>query len=215
MAHKPTDRDLQIARDKDAPKAFYPWEILHEPVKEGDRWVVKAEDAVLGVTEAKKFRFKQQALDFYATVLLGKAERQERMDSNKRGAGKHPTSVVPQATQLARSGKSQFDPRGRHTDGVNLKDVAAVLESYGLDPIAEIAGILVPHDVVGEDGEIEGQGYQLDAKERVKALLELTQYVRPKLKAVEVTMKEPELTDDQVQTRVQALLTKALKRASK
>lgn len=212
MTRKPSPREAKIIADKEAPKEFHPWEVLREPVKDGELWVVTAEDQVLGVVARKKFRTKAQAADFYASVLLGKTAADPLANP---APGKHAVDPNTNLTSLARSGKAQFDPRGRHTDGVNLKDVAAVLASYGLDPAVEIAGILAPCDVVGEGGEIEGQLYQLDARERVKALLELMQYVRPKLKAVEVTVKEPELTDDQVQARVQALLTKALKRAAK
>jgi hypothetical protein len=196
---------MRIVRHKEAPKAFLPWEILHEPVQEGACWVVAAEDQVLGVMERKKFRTKGQALDFYTSVLLGKAAEAGRIDSHDGSAP---------ATDLAQSGKARFDPRGRHTDGINLQDVGRVLASYGLDPIAEIAGILVPYDVVDEDGEVAGQNYQLDAKERVKALLELTQYVRPKLKAVEVKVTGDELNEKQVDAKLQALLAKALKRDS-
>jgi len=210
MAHRPTDRDLQIARDKDAPKAFLPWETLREPVQDGQLWVVTAEDAVLGVMERKKFRTRAQAFDFYTTVLLGKAAVQERMDSNDHQS--RSVDANTHATALARSGTAQFDPRGRHTDGINLRDVSEVLASYGLDPIAEIAGILVPHDVVDADTGTESKGYQLDAKERVKALLELTQYVRPKLRAVDVTVKDDELTEQQVDDRLRALLAKAMRR---
>lgn len=213
MAHRPTDRDLQIAAERDAPKAFMPWEVLREPVQDGLFWVVTAEDQVLGVMERKKFRTHRQALDFYTSVLLGKAAVHERLDSLPE-SGRRSVDANTQATDLAKSGTAQFDPRGRHTDGINLKEVSEVLAGYGLDPIAEIAGILVPHDVVDADTGVESKGYQLDAKERVKALLELTQYVRPKLKAVEVTTKSGDLTDKQVDDRLKILLAKALQRDS-
>lgn len=205
-----SERDLQRAADLNAPKAFLPWEILHEPVKEGASWVVVAEDRVLGAMERKKFRTRAQALDFYASIILGKAEEKERIDSQPPSV--KPFSNMAQATKLAQGGKAQFDPRGRNSGKPNLVDVGEVLAGYGLDPIAEIAGILVPRDVVGEDGEVQGHEYQLPAGERVKALLELTQYVRPKLKAIEVTKKGDELTEKQVDDRLAALLSKALKR---
>lgn len=204
-----THRDAAKGKERDAPKPFLPWEVLREPALEGGMWVVTAEDHVLGVMERKKFRTKAQALDFHAAVLLGKAKEdplvQKKHSSNS-------VDMAAQATDLAQSGKAMFDPRGRNSGKPNLEDVGVVLASYGLDPIAEIAGILVPRDVVGEDGEVQGHEYQLPAGERVKALLELTQYVRPKLKAIEVTKKGDELTEKQVDDRLAALLDKALKR---
>tara|TARA_R110000868_G_scaffold123069_1_gene326118 strand:+ start:158 stop:823 length:666 start_codon:yes stop_codon:yes gene_type:complete len=218
MPRPNTKRDLQRAAELHAPKAFAPWEILHEPVKEGASWVVRAEDKVLGVMETKKFRSQALALDFYASVLLGKAPKTKeekidaRIDSLSTPVGKSTRSTAARATDLAQSGKAQFDPRGRNSGKPNLEDVHTVLASYGLDTIVELAGILVPHDIIGDDGEVEGQGYQLDPKERAKTLLELTQYIRPKLKAVEVTTKGDELTEKQVDDRLRSLLDKALRR---
>ena len=208
----PRPAQTAIVADKEAPKRFLPWEVLREPVLDGKLWVVTAEDRVLGVMERKKFRTKAQALDFYATVLLGKAAVDPLANP---APAKHAVDPNTNMTDLARSGTAQFDPRGRHTDGVNLRDVGEVLASYGLDATAEIAGILMPHDVIGETGEVEGQGYQLDPKDRVKALLELLQYTKPKLKAVEVTVTAPELTEKQVDDRLRALLAKAAKRETK
>ena len=44
---------------------------------------------------------------------------------------------------------------------------------------------------------------------RTKVLMELQQFTAPKLKAVEVTHKTPELTPEQVDARLAALMAKA------
>ena len=43
---------------------------------------------------------------------------------------------------------------------------------------------------------------------KVRLLTELAQYTRPKLKSVEVVNKTPELSDDQIERRLQALMNK-------
>ena len=48
----------------------------------------------------------------------------------------------------------------------------------------------------------------VDMDTKVKLLTELAQYTRPKLKSVEVVNKGPELTDEQIDRRLEALLAK-------
>lgn len=62
--------------------------------------------------------------------------------------------------------------------GINLRAVAEVLESYGLDPTVEFAKVL----------QIEGA---LEPEVRARMLLEIMQYVHPKLKSVELTQDKP------------------------
>lgn len=97
---------------------------------------------------------------------------------------------------------------------LNLRAVADVLETYGLDPVEEVAKILVKTEpvldshgrpVLGEDGQPLTRP-ALPQDVRVRTLLELAQYSRPKLKSVEVTQKPAELSDDDVDARLSALL---------
>jgi hypothetical protein len=84
---------------------------------------------------------------------------------------------------------------------LNLRAVVDVLDSYGLDPIEELAKVLVD--------KATGQPVmkpKLDIETHVKLLTELAQYTRPKLKAVEITNKTPELSDEQIERRLQALM---------
>lgn len=109
--------------------------------------------------------------------------------------------------------------RGR----LNLKAVAEVLQSYDMDPVDEIAKILVKRvpvrDTNGnpvldpETGEVKMEP-ALAADLALKTHLELLRYTRPQLKAMEVTVKEPELTDEQTEQRIKALLARRVAGAS-
>jgi hypothetical protein len=109
---------------------------------------------------------------------------------------------------------------GKNSGRLNLRAVADVLETYGLDPIEEVAKTLVKtKPLVDRDGKPvidpeTGEIIQvpvLDGDTRLRTLLELAQYSRPKLKAVEVTNKTPELTEEQVEARLKALLERQAK----
>lgn len=109
-------------------------------------------------------------------------------------------------------------PGGRTTKStarLNLRPVIEILDGYGLDPHEEIAKVLVREDPV-----LDAQGNPvinpktgepltkpaLPIDVRLRTLLELAQYTRAKLKAVEHTLKPPELTDDQIDARLKALV---------
>lgn len=115
--------------------------------------------------------------------------------------------------QLAHGPGSAVAKRGGK---LNLRAVAEVLDSYGLDPIEEIAKAVVQEEplldrnnepILDENGKPKTRPV-LDRDARLRTLLELAQYSRPKLKAVEVTNKTPELTDEQIDRRLDALLRK-------
>lgn len=104
---------------------------------------------------------------------------------------------------------------------INLKAVAEVLASYNLDPAEELAKVLTSRvPVLDSKGNPvfdpkTGEALtrpQLDIDTFVKTNTELLQYTRPKLKAIEVTMKEPELTDEQIEKRIQALVERNAKK---
>lgn len=103
--------------------------------------------------------------------------------------------------------------RGR----LNLRAVADVLETYGLDPIEEVAKVLVKEEPLLDSkgnaviNQATGEPMMkpaLPADVRLRTLMELAQYSRPKLKAVEITQKAPELTDAQIDMRLKALMDK-------
>ncbi len=108
--------------------------------------------------------------------------------------------------------------RASRSGKLNLRAVADVLESYGLDPIEEIAKVIVAQEPVVQGGQpvLDKDGKPLmkpvlGADVRLRSLLELAQYSRPKLKAIEVTTKAPELTDDQIDRRLEALMARTAK----
>lgn len=135
------------------------------------------------------------------------------------------------AEGMADSGKSVAPPTSRHASsaatlkgnrsgkGFNLRAVVDVLEAEGLDPTAEIAKILkaeVPvlnrdgSPMLGADGEPIMKPV-LDGDTRARVLLELQQYVHPKLKAVEVKMTGPTMSEEQIDQRLRHLLATTLK----
>lgn len=108
--------------------------------------------------------------------------------------------------------------RGRA--GLNLAAVGEVLARYGLDPAERLGEILTRRTtVVDREGNVvidaeTGKPLTrpaLDPDTEAKLLTELLQYTRPKLKAIEVTVKEPELTDEQIERRLKALMAREAK----
>jgi len=100
---------------------------------------------------------------------------------------------------------------------LNLRAVADVLERYGLDPIEEVAKVLTEsrplldragNAVLDPETGAPQMVPQVDGEVRLRTLLELAQYTRAKLKATEVTIKTPELSDAQIDARLQALLNR-------
>ena len=106
--------------------------------------------------------------------------------------------------------------RASRSGKLNLRAVSDVLEGYGLDPIEELAKVLTTQEPLrARDGsevlDTDGKPVMkpvVDMDTKVKLLTELAQYTRPKLKSVEVVNKGPELTDEQIDRRLEALLAK-------
>lgn len=125
-----------------------------------------------------------------------------------------PTHNVTEAVQV--NGRRSSGTHGRY--GMNLPAVAEVLARYGLDPLEEIAQVMsqkVPLRDEKGNPILDDKGNpilktQLSPVEHAKLAAELMQYTRPKLKAVEVTVKPPELTDEQIEQRLQGLLKRGV-----
>ena len=101
--------------------------------------------------------------------------------------------------------------------GFNLRGVCEVLAEHGLDPVVEVARVLKETRPVTDRGTgaivYDKNGDMmttpaLDIDMRSRILLELTNYVHPKLKAVEVTKKKAELTDEQIDRRLADILSR-------
>jgi hypothetical protein len=116
---------------------------------------------------------------------------------------------------------------GNNKGGFNIKGVVEVLTEFGLDPVAELATALqrtrpaYTRDAEGRQvPQLDAKGKQvmepvLDETVRVKVLTELTNFVHPKLKAVEMTVKKKELTDEQLSARVASLVKRLAEDALK
>ena len=133
----------------------------------------------------------------------------------KKGAMKSPVS-----SRVAASGQT-LPKRGRPREdgGMNLRAVADVLAAEGLDPTVEIVKILKAQkpvltrsgtQVLDADGEPAMQDV-LDGDTRARVLLELQQYVAPKLKAVEVKMTGHTKSEEEIDARLAHLLQKVSK----
>lgn len=108
----------------------------------------------------------------------------------------------------------------RHPLKINLMAVSEALVEEGLDPAIEFARILRGRPLVDDEGKPiidpvtgeQARRYDLDADVRVRMLSEILNYTQPKLKAVEVKMSGSlELTSEQLDQRLGALLQKAMK----
>lgn len=128
------------------------------------------------------------------------------------GTMESPFSSAPPQIRGGQGGRSTHSAAR-----LNMRAVADVLERYGLDPIEEVAKVLTEtQPLLDRHGnavidEKTGQPIQVDkvaGETRLRTLLELAQYTRAKLKATEVTIKAPELTNEQIDARLQALLAR-------
>ena len=100
-------------------------------------------------------------------------------------------------------------------------NVREVLTEYELDPFAELAKVLMRQEpLVSRAGspvlDDEGKPVMVDritGVERAKVLVELAQYVSPKLKAVEMKVEDNRtMTDEQLAQRINALMGKLAQR---
>lgn len=124
--------------------------------------------------------------------------------------------------QVASPAQIRHGPGGRAGfTKVNLAAVIDVLGSYGMDPAEEIAKALnATKPVLNSRGEpvLDPKTGEpmvepvMDVADRAKIHMELLQYTRPKLKAVEVQLKEPELTDEQIDRRLERLMAQVAKK---
>ena len=101
---------------------------------------------------------------------------------------------------------------------INLKAVAEALVEEGMDPTVEMIRILKAQRELKHDGKpvIDPKTKKpvmvdvLDPDTKLRMLNELLQYTQPKLKSVEMKVSGAlELTGEQLDTRLQALLRKA------
>lgn len=147
--------------------------------------------------------------------LRGGAERLAELE------GAPPRLASPEDLEAAGPRTGRQHPVSRQSmkpHGINLRAVSEALVEEGLDPATEFARILRGRPAVDAGGNPvidpvtgdQARVYDLDTDVRARMLGEILQYVQPKLKAVEVKMSGMlELSDDQLNARLEALLAKA------
>jgi hypothetical protein len=185
------------------------------PRRAGGLWHITCTDPVLGDSVTKSFSSFALAMTARDNFVTGLSthERVSRELGGKAGEHAAPGTFEILEKPAKRSTQAGSKRGKRYFD---LNSVADVLLDHGLDPSVELARILKPEQkrdnvgqpLYGPDGKpvmID----QLAAPERARVLLELQQYVHPKLKAIEITQKTVEPTPEEVRAEIQRLVDKA------
>jgi hypothetical protein len=134
------------------------------------------------------------------------------------GSNYHMTSGdEPTLRQQSYASERSYPDKKDTRKEVNLREVAEVLVSHGLDPTEEITKILMEQrpvrtrtgvQVLNEDGTPMME-YVLDTETRLKTFLGLMEYVKPKLKSTELKVSgNLDLTADQLDARIAMLLNR-------
>lgn len=194
-----------------------------------DEWHVTATDRVIEDTQIKVFTTAGKAQRFIDELTSGKPPVDPLADDplgpaktnllNERA----PASTAPTPATLtnrnARMTAAPGEKKIAEASPFNLKAVAEALIGEELDPFVEVSKALKLRRYVRDD---KGQHvidpttnepiwtYELDPSTRAKILIELGQYIAPKLKAVEVKVEDKRtLTEDQLNQRITAFLERA------
>jgi hypothetical protein len=191
---------------------------VHAPVQRGRTWVVAIED-VLGERKEKAFASQSRAMDFYTELWLGISRTEAAAKASDGDLPARQTEVQGARGELqwteaiapTSQAGHQASLKKRHR--FNMRKVAEVLESYGMNPAEVIAEVLQPLTVIDPDTGVEMVEHRLAPGERAQVALELLQYMQPKLKSVEMKVEGTlgTLTEDQLNAKLMALLGKATK----
>jgi hypothetical protein len=176
------------------------------------RHLVRITDTETGEQVDKVFTSEQRAVAWLTATSMGETPSEVDETEIPKVPDRGMWSQVLPAQQASPSNLAQASGRGRFS----IRTVRAVLEDYGLDPTREIAEVLkqvVPvydvkgNAVIGPDGQPVTKPL-VSGPQRMQIFLELQQYVTPKLKAVEMMVKDDRatLTPEQVDTRILELL---------
>lgn len=194
------------------------------PEKIGRNWCVMAVDPVLEEVAEKWFPSAPKAQAWIDELVRGHPAEDPLAgnvpESVKKGCVSMRPEPAPAPPQLTKSHTRLVDtantkqPKDPAKAPFNLGAVRDVLERYQLDPFAEIAQVLQKTRTVktrDDDGKVSGTEEVLvvDGLERAKILVELGQYIAPKLKAVEMKVEDKtKLTAEQLDERIDRLLGK-------
>lgn len=201
--------------------------VITGPFTRGDKYVVAVEDPVAGETVEKVFNYRGQAADFVVAVMttgdpttrpLPRADWVEPVHEKQKAGGtdgyftpptlnkRHRPSVHADGTRMTSEERAE-------TPRFAIRPVREVLESYGLDPTAEIAKALTALEPVLDDKgvqKVDDKGDPMwkpliNVRDRAYIANELMQYITPKLKAVEMKVEAPPMPIDQVDARIAQL----------
>ncbi len=198
------------------------------------RWRVEATDTVLEESAHKDFSSQGKAMAWLAELITGQqeadplAQPDAAIKHGKRSNDGNASAFaqLAQSSTLTkrdtRQGPVPDAPRDPVAAPFNLRAVRDVLTDYELDPFAEIAKVLMQKGPLTNRGvpvlDADGQPFmveQVTGLERAKVLVELAQYVTPKLKAIEMKVEDKrQLTDEQLAQRIGALTAKLAAAAS-
>lgn len=200
------------------------------PGSKGDQWTVLAVDSVTEETAEKAFSSATKAQAFIDSLVNGAdpvdplAEAAPEIvnpGTGSQGAFRPTTTATP-ATLTARhtrrqDGEAKTDPKNPAAAPFNLKSVSEALTDAGLDPFVEIAKVLKERVPIHRDGkplvdDTTGEPVTvplISGVDRAKILVELGQYVAPKLKAVEMKVEDKtKLTEEELDRRIAAFAAK-------
>jgi hypothetical protein len=188
-------------------------------------WTVLAVDSMTEETAEKEFGSAVKAQAFIDTLVDGAppvdplAEVTRGLPSGDKHSGSAsvtavtttPTPATLDRKHTRRAPGVTSGPKDPDAAPFNLKSVREALEDAGLDPFVEVARVLNERYTVTDADkkpvlDAEGQPIMrplIGGIDRAKILVELGQYVAPKLKAVEVKVEDKtQLTEAQVDRRI-------------
>jgi hypothetical protein len=184
------------------------------------RWRLQAQDDLTGETVEKTFPTPERAETWLAELTSGHQAVDPMVEAappDKRRSAFEPAQAATLNGHHTRHSAPAGQARDAKAAPFNLRAVAEVLVDYELDPIAEIAKVLMERKVLMRNGVpvIDPETNkpvmveQVTGLERGKLLVELAQYVRPKLKAVEMKVEtKDDLTDEKLAERIGKLMAK-------
>lgn len=208
--------------------------LLEGPFPSGDgQRVVRVTDPLTGETVSKKFAHDGRARRFIADAILGQTNRQSTapLDGHDQWRDYAPEPLIDARSRprFHRDGREMTPEERAASPRINIRPVKDVLEDFGLDPTFELAKSLYAQEPVKENGRIvyekDADGldivdpltgelqpkmkYVLSESQRTAVMVELQQYITPKLKAVEVKaeVKTP-MSEEQLDARIARLAAK-------
>lgn len=177
----------------------------------GGLYSVDITDTVEGQTINKTFRSKGLATEWIASQMIGEKAPPRTGCSALDDDDEDPHARPSLGAAYGSGNYTHAAPKGR----IRIGTVRDTLERYGLDPTVEIAKVLTARKpktkrdgtpLLDEHGEPITEPV-LDASTAAHVLVDLQQYVSPKLKAIEVLQKDDApKTVEEIEAKIAQLL---------